>query len=163
MKKKRLILILTALLIGTACLQAAPSAGNARLIVWLKSGDKVSYDLADAPITTFSGSKLIIQTNQVTIPYERKDVLRYTYEDIGDTVIDLLPGERRVEMNQEGDEITFRGLQVGSTASIYAVNGTLIEQYEVNDSQPLTISLKNRPNGVYIVKAGTETIKVMKR
>ena len=151
------------MLIGIACLQAAPPAGNARLIVWFKSGEKVSYELADAPITTFAGSKLIIQTNQVTIPYERKDVLRYTYEDIGDTGIDLLPGERRVEMNHEGDEITFRGLQVGCTASIFAVNGTLIEQYEVSDSLPLTISLKNRPNGVYIVKAGTETIKVMKR
>ena len=95
--------------------------------VWWKSQ---RYELADAPITTFAGSKLIIQTNQVTIPYERKDVLRYTYEDIGDTGIDLLPGERRVEMNHEGDEITFRGLQVGCTASIFAVNGTLIEQYE---------------------------------
>ena len=66
-------------------------------------------------------------------------------------------------MNREGDEITFRGLQVGSTARIYAVNGTLVEQRKVTDSQPLTLSLKNRPNGVYIVKAGTETIKVMKQ
>jgi hypothetical protein len=38
-----------------------------------------------------------------------------------------------------------------------------VEQRTVTDKQPLTLSLKNRPNGVYIVKAGTETIKVMKR
>jgi len=162
MKQKRLILILATLLFGTTFLYAQQAAG-ARLVVWLKSGEKVSYGLADAPITTFSGSQLIIQTNKVTIPYERKNVLRYTYEDIGETGIDMLPGERRVEMNREGDEITFRGLQIGGTASIYAVNGTLIEEYTVTDSQPLTISLKNRPNGVYIVKAGTETLKVMKR
>ena len=132
-------------------------------MVWLKSGEKVIYELADVPITTFSGSQLIIRTNKVTIPYERKNVLRYTYEDVVTKGVELMPGERCVEMNRDGDEIVFRGLQVGGTASIYAVNGTLIEQCEVTDSRPLTISLKNRPNGVYIVKAGTETIKVMKR
>ena len=143
--------------------EPTPTTGDSRLIVWLKSGDKVGYDLADVPIITFSGSKLVIQTNKVTIPYEREDVLRYTFENIGETGIDLAPGEHRVEINREGDEIIFRGLQVGGTASIYAINGTLIEQRKVTDSLPLAISLKNRPNGVYIVKAGTETIKVMKR
>ena len=132
-------------------------------MVWLKSGEKVVYELADAPVTTFSGSQLIIRTNKAIIPYERRNVLRYTFEDVVTKGIELMPGERRVEMNREGDEITFRGLQVGSTARIYAVNGTLVEQRKVTDSQPLTLSLKNRPNGVYIVKAGTETIKVMKR
>jgi hypothetical protein len=140
-----------------------PTSGGPKLVVWLKSGDKVVYELADVPITTFSGSQLIIRTNKVTIPYERKNVLRYTYEDVVTKGIELMPGERRVEMNRDGDEITFRGLVVGSTASIYAVNGTLVEQRKVTDKQPLTLSLKNRPNGVYIVKAGTETIKVMKR
>ena len=140
-----------------------PQPGDPKLVVWLKSGDKVVYDLIDVPVTTFSGSQLIIRTNKVTIPYERKDVLRYTYEDVVSDGIELSPSERRVEINRDGDEITFRGLQVGSSASIYAVNGTLIEQRKVTDSRPLSISLKNRPDGVYIVKAGTETIKVMKR
>ena len=140
-----------------------PTSGGPKLVVWLKSGDKVVYELADVPVTTFSGSQLIIRTNKVTIPYERKNVLRYTYEDVVTKGIELMPGERRVEMNRDGDEITFRGLVVGGTASIYAVNGTLVEQRKVTDKQPLTLSLKNRPNGVYIVKAGTETIKVMKR
>ena len=149
---------------GTDGTEETPSSmGGSRLVVWLKSGEKVGYELSDQPITTFSGGKLIIQTNKVTIPYERKDVLRYTYEYIEATGIDLLPGERRVVINREGDEIIFRGLQAGSIASVYAVNGTLVEQRKATDDLPLTISLKNRPNGVYIVKAGTETIKVMKR
>lgn len=143
--------------------EPTPAVGGSRLVVWLKSGDKVGYDLVDVPVITFSGSKFIIQTNKVNIPYERKDVLRYTFEYTEETGIDLSPGERRVEINREGDELIFRGLQIGGTASIYAINGTLIEQRKVTDSLPLTISLKNRPNGVYIVKAGTETIKVMKR
>ena len=134
-----------------------------RLVVWLKSGEKVVYELAESPKTTFAGKQLVIRTVKTTATYERKDVLRYTYENAVYLGIDLQPGERRVQMNREGDQITFRGLQAGSTASVYAVNGTLIEQRKVVDGQPLTISLQNRPHGVYIVKAGTETIKVMKQ
>lgn len=134
-----------------------------RLIVWMKSGDKVVYELADAPVTTFSGGQLIIRTNKATIPYDRRNVLRYTYEDVVDKGVELMPGERRVQLNREGDEVTFRGLPVGSMACIYSVNGTLIEQRKVVDSQPLTLSLQNRPSGVYIIKAGTETIKLMKQ
>lgn len=140
-----------------------PSSGGPTLIVWLKSGEKVSYELADAPVTSFSDGKLIISTNKATISYERKNVLRYTFENVVTKGIELMPGERRVEINREGDEITFRGLPVGSYARVYSVNGMLIEQRRVSDTQPLTISLQNRPNGVYIVKAGTETIKLMKR
>ena len=161
---RKIYLLLTLLLVlPLGMLADNPSTDGPKLVVWLKSGEKVVYQLADAPVTTFSGSQLIIRTNKVTIPYERRNVLRYTFEDVVTKGIELMPGERRVEMNREGDEITFRGLQVGSTARIYAVNGTLVEQRKVTDSQPLTLSLKNRPNGVYIVKAGTETIKVMKQ
>ena len=88
---------------------------------------------------------------------------RYTYEDVVYLGIDLQPGERRVQVNQEGNEITFRGLPVGTTASVYSLDGLLVGQVKATDSQPLTISLQNRPDGVYIVKAGTETIKVMKK
>lgn len=158
----RKLLFLFLLLLGVSQVEAQSNA-RPKLVVWLKSGDKVVYDLVDVPITTFSGNQLVIRTNKVTIPYERKNVLRYTYEDLVSDGIELSPSERCVEINQDGDEITFRGLQAGSVASIYAVNGTLIDQRKLTDSQPLTISLKNRPNGVYIVKAGTETIKVTKR
>lgn len=140
-----------------------PQPGGPRLVVWLKTGEKVVYELAEAPKTTFSGTQLIISTNKVTVPYDRKSVLRYTYEDVTYNGIDLQPGERRVQVNREGDEVTFRGLQAGTVAYVYTAGGTLVEQTSVTDSLPLTITLKNRPNGVYIVKAGTETIKVMKK
>jgi len=141
----------------------SPQTDEPRLVVWLKSGEKVVYELAEAPVTTFSGSQLIIRTNKATATYERNKVQRYTYEDVTYSGIDLQPGERRVQVNHEGEEITFRGLPAGATASVYNVGGQLVEQVKATDGQPLIISLQNRPNGVYIVKAGTETIKIMKK
>ena len=143
-------------------LTPTPGAGGPRLVVWLKSGDRVVYDLAESPITTFSGRQLIISTVKAMASYERSDVLRYTYE-IVNTAIALQPGERRVQMDREGSNVIFRGLPVGAVARVYSVNGMLVDQVKVIDGQPLTVSLQNRPNGVYIIKAGTETIKLMKR
>lgn len=136
--------------------------GSTKLVVWLKSGEKVVYELAESPVTTFSGSQLIIRTAKATANYERKNVLRYTYESVFSN-IELQPGERRVQIDRDGYEITFRGLQPGTVGKVYSVNGMLVDQVKVVDNQPLTLSLKNRPSGVYIIKAGTETIKLMKQ
>jgi hypothetical protein len=54
-------------------------------------------------------------------------------------------------------------LKARCTASVYSVNGMLLEQHQATEGQPLTISLQNRPRGMYIVKAATETIKIMKQ
>jgi hypothetical protein len=35
-------------------------SSGARLIVWQKSGEKVYYDLVNAPVTTFHGNLLVI-------------------------------------------------------------------------------------------------------
>ena len=160
---QRCAYIITPSVAGQGDEDPTPQYDGPRLVVWLKSGEKVVYELAEAPVTTFSGSQLIIRTNKVSAQYERSKVQRYTYEDVVYLGIDLQPGERRVQVNQEGDEITFRGLSVGTTASVYSLDGLLVGQVKATDSQPLTISLQNRPDGVYIVKAGTETIKVMKK
>jgi len=141
--------------------QGTPS--GPRLIVWLNNGDKVTYELADAPVTTFQGGQLVIRTNKTTAVYDRRQVLRYTFEDVVDKGIELMAGERRVQINRDGDEVVLRGLPEGAVASIYAVGGQLIEQRRASGSLPLTISLKNRPTGVYIIKAATETIKLMKQ
>lgn len=140
-----------------------PAGSGPRLVVWKKSGEKVTYDLHDAPITTFSGDKLVIRTNKTTVTYPRKDVLRYTYEQVSATGIELQPGEREVQVNIDGDEVTFRGLKAGAVAKVYGVNGVLISQHTAVAGQPLTVSIKNRPSGVYIVKADTESIKLMKK
>ena len=77
---RKLLLLLT--LLTYVSLMEAQKAGNSgsvpKLAVWLKSGEKVVFELSDVPVTTFSGDQLVIRTNKVTSPYERKDVLCYT-------------------------------------------------------------------------------------
>lgn len=132
-----------------------------RLVVWQKSGEKVYYLLADLPETTFEDGLLIIKTRNTTAEYQLENIVRYTYEGVPDGV-DLLPNERSVVVNEKGDAVTFQGLRDGTVASLYTTGGVLLEQRTAADGKPVSFSIKNRPSGVYIAKAGTETIKLMK-
>ena len=89
-------------------------------------------------------------------------MLRYTYEDLKSTGISLQSNERSVEITPDGSTVTFRGLPAGTVAKVFAINGVLVEQATATDGAPLTLSIQNRPSGVYIIQAGMESIKLMK-
>lgn len=159
MKKK---LTLMALLLVFATATWAQTATQ-RLVVWQKSGEKVYFDLNEEPETTFEDGLLIIKTaNGSSVEFHLENIVRYTYEG-AHTSIDLMPAERSVSISNEGDAVVLKNLRDGQTVSLYATNGTLLEQRKAIGGVTLTISVSNRPAGVYIVKAGSETIKLMKQ
>ena len=156
MIKKALILIsLLAWSIGNIA-----QTTTQRLVVWQKSGEKVYFDISELPETTFEDGQLVITTSKATVYYQLENVLRYTYEGIK-SGIDLMAGERSVSISRKADAVTFHNLPQGTVVSLYSANGVLIKQ-QTAEGQSLTLSVKNHPSGVYLVKAGKETIKLMK-
>lgn len=157
------LLTIVSLLLAFVATTTWAQGNTKRLVLWQKSGEKVYFDLNDLPETTFENGLLVIKTKNGSMQYHMENVLRYTFEGTNNTGINLLPSERGIIISQEGDEVTLRNLQEGTTVAIYAANGNLVEQRTVSGSQPFTLSIAQRPAGVYIVKAGSETIKLMKR
>ncbi|UKK54880.1 T9SS type A sorting domain-containing protein [Prevotella sp. E2-28] len=157
---KRKLTLMTLLLMMVVGLWAQNT--TQRLVVWQKSGEKVYFDLKETPETTFEDGLLVIRSSKTTVSYQLENILRYTYEGVNPSSIDLLPSEREVIVAKDGDGVTFRNLRDGSTVSVYSANGMLVEQRTATAGQPLTISIAQRPAGVYVVKAGKETIKLMK-
>ena len=133
-----------------------------RLVVWLKNGDKAYFDLNTLPETSFGGGKLTIKSSTSAISYQLGDVLRYTYDDNGASGIEEQPSAYSVKISEEGEDITFRNLKPGTIVKLFSLGGVLLEQRTAEGSKPLTISIQNRPSGVYVVKADHETIKLMK-
>jgi len=157
---KRKLTLMTLLLMMVVGLWAQNT--TQRLVVWQKSGEKVYFDLKETPETTFEDGLLVIRSSKTTVSYQLENILRYTYEGVNPSSIDLLPSEREVIVAKDGDGVTFRNLRDGSTVSVYSANGMLVEQRTATAGQPFTISIAQRPAGVYVVKAGKETIKLMK-
>ena len=156
MKKTIITLMLALFTVG------AWAQETQRLVVWQKSGEKVYYELADLPETTFEDGLLIISTLHTSVQYQLENIVRYTYEGVR-TGFDLMPNEHAVSISREGDGVVYRGLKDGTTVGVYGSNGMLIQCLTAHEGQPLVVSVGQRPAGVYIVKCGSETIKLLRK
>ena len=129
-----------------------------RLIVWLKSGERVSYELQDQPETTFEEGLLIIKTATVTVTYQLSNVLRYTYEDLYDSVD--APSQPGIVVAQKGGTLYLSNLKGGTPVRIYTTAGILLNTLTAQEGQTLEVSLAAQPAGIYIVKAADQTLKI---
>lgn len=134
-----------------------------RLIVWLKNGQKVYFDLVEEPETTFENGKLAIKTTKSTVYYQLENVLRYTYDgDITDVVgPKLRPNE--IRFMQGKDQMAFDGLADGTELEIYSLDGMKLGTIQAKGGERTTVSFSNRPAGTYIVKVGEASYKFLKR
>lgn len=157
MKAKRTILLLVLSLVFCAGAWAAP-----RLVVWQKNGQKVFYDLAEEPHTTFENGLLVITTNNVRVEYQLSNILRYTYEGVNTSIETPLPDG--TGFRQNGDDIDVYGLAPDGTAQLYDLNGRLLESGTAEGNRNnVHFSLQNLPTGTYVVKVGDQSLKFMKR
>ena len=158
MKRIRIIFILLSFMMPIALL----AEGNPQLKVWKKDKTTVLYDLSDEPVTTFENGKLVIKTSSSTVEYPVKDILRYTYEGVR-TGIDNITYDNSVLVKEEQDKLSFLNLKTGSEVYLFNANGRLLDVQRSNGTDAVSVSLSSRPQGVYFVKCGNETIKLMKR
>ena len=134
-----------------------------RLVVWQKSGEKVYIDLAEQPETTFAGGNLVITTSTTTVRYPISNVLRYTYEGEMTAIEtpDVKPGE--IIFRQGADQMTFDGLPEGVRLEVYSMDGKQLFVETSQKGKTTVVSLANYPAGIYIVKSGDATYKILKR
>ena len=130
------------------------------LVVWMKSGEKVLYDLEEQPKTVFEGTELLIMTNNVTINYPLSQVLRYTYDlstnGIGNVDADYL------RISQKGDDLVIENLKSDTNIVVYSLDGVLMAAKPSIDGKVAKISLTGYPTGVYLIKIGEVTHKFVK-
>ncbi len=138
------------------------SFAEPQLKVWKKDGSTVLYALNEQPVTTFSDNKLVIKTSSATIEYPLADIQRYTYEGV-ETGIESIESDNSMLVKQEKDKLSLRNLKAGEEVYLYNASGRLLDILKSNGTDAVTISIASRPQGMYIVKCGNETIKLMKR
>lgn len=134
-----------------------------RLIVWMKNGDKVYFDLTEEPETTFGDGLLTIATSRTTAYYRLSNVQRYTYDgDITD-VVDSKLRPNEVRFTQGTEQMTFEGLADGTMLEIFSLDGKKLSTVQAKGGARTMVSFSNYPNGTYIVKVGNANYKFLKR
>ena len=122
---------------------------SVQLVVHAKSGGEVSYALSEKPVVTYKGDVLILTTESTMVEYPLADLQKFTFEETADAL-------GNVYMNQAKGDATVR---------IYNVSGTLVRtiQPSENDGSDARFSTQDLPKGIYIIKQGTQTHKIIKK
>lgn len=130
------------LLLAVLCSVGARAQNKAKgIVVWLNDGNKTEVLFSDMPEFTYADGYVTLKSNSTELSWPIANLQRFTFEDI--TATDIR-------------DITSTGLDILSDdCNAYDLSGRLVRQN--------VKSLSELPAGTYIVKAGSVTIKVVRK
>ena len=136
-------------------------SGTHTLLESVNGSEKLTIENA-VPQVTFEGNSLHIVSEKADATYNLLDVLNFTYETQSVTGVNELR-EEPATIDYNNGELVVSGLKANDAVSIYAMDGKLVQQQTASRGGTFRLSLSSLPQGVYIVKVGNITYKIMKR
>ncbi len=137
-------------------------AFSQRIVVEKNNNATQAVDLHNFQRITFNGSVLnILQTNGTATSTEMSDIVRIYFDDYTRiNEVDFNDGKELVAYISP-DEIAVN-CEAGEEIAIYNISGTLVLK-ERQDSEGGSISITNLPKGLYLLRANSQTVKILKR
>lgn len=132
--KKTILIFLVAML-------TLPSVAANVLVLIPKSGQPASFELRYSPTITFSGSKVIVECGQQQVSYERSEVSSFQFKD-------KLPTSISFAKNVSTENIT-----------VITPDGRVV----LSQPSSKVLKLQQLGSGVFIVRQGTNTFKVINK
>ncbi len=148
MKKYRFLLQMICLLMANSIF----AEGKQHLCVLLKSGTQINVAIEERPMITFDGTVMRVDDGDYQIANVRKWM-------IGDPEV-IAQG---IEDAKAGNAISYQNgiLTVGKQTNVRAYNMAGVEMpVQVKNGQ---VDMTTWPQDVYVIKAGSETLKLRKR
>lgn len=142
---KKFQILITALLFSASAATAAETA----LKIELKDGHREAYVLSSRPSVTFEGELIKITTADASASFARSEVAAITFGDNVTNAVSQIEDKTRV-LSYINSELN----APGSMIEVYAVDGTLVASaYE-------SLTTTGLSTGIYIVRAGAQTLKI---
>lgn len=123
----------------------------------VSSAAQTTYPLSNLQKITFSDGNVIIQTKSGETGQVPISTIQRMYFDSTPTSI----AEAKADSGLAWDGKTLRMIGASGTLEVYQTSGALVSKGVVTDGE--SINLSQLPKGVYIVKAGGQSFKIMKK
>ena len=133
---------------------------DAYLVLWPWSGEKVEYHLSTSPRIKHSDGRFWVISDDVEIGYPESEVRKFT---LGGDFMDVPTGVDEAIPGNDDFGLTLSQARPGSSVSIFALGGQLVETFTVGADGEWHYSLDGQPAGVYIIKTESTTIKIHKK
>lgn len=157
--RKFLIMMIALFTYGNMC--RAADADN--LIVWQTDGTSTSYALDDHPVISYKADSLVLTAPQVEVKLPFDEVLKLTFGDKVDAIQNVETTGQQESIKANADGVNLNGFKFGTKVGVYQLNGTALGQFTIPESGALHISLASMGSGIYIVKAGRSSIKIVRK
>lgn len=128
--------------------------------IWKTNGEVISVSLSETPVTYYSEGRLYTNTSSMSVSFDLSEIRKHTFYSDANGISAI--GDKKVELSENGESITFHGLTPGSIISIYSSSGVLMKQTTAKDNVE-TVSVSGMPSGVYAVQANGGTFKITKK
>lgn len=157
MKHNQLRLCIVMLWIGV--ISAYSQTGHAMKIL-LKSGENVTYVLANKPEIKFASGIAIFTCKGASVVYNLADIKDFTFMDA--TAIETLHKDE-IRICYLNNKVTISGLSGDETIGVYSIDGKKWVVETVKDGTTTSLLFESLPKGTYIVKVNHHTLKIQKR
>lgn len=138
---RKFLLLLIVLLPAIA---SADDVKKHRMIVNLKSGEKVSFVVSEKPEVTFDGDNFCVKTTKSTFDYQRSAINDFYFEESSTGI--------------EAFEYVGNGL-----VTIYDMSGHIVTTLKGDSPKVAKLLIDSFKPGMYIIKIGNQSIKYLKK
>ena len=159
-KKRLLLFMLSAVMWGQSF--AADKVPGA--IIELSSGKTVEIALTDNPKMTFDGTTVKLTAVNVNVEYTPAEIAKVTIGEVESSVSGISSMETsQATISVEGGFVRLSGFSANEAVKVYTLSGVETSSFETDASGSLAISISSLPQGISIIKASNQIIKITRK
>lgn len=130
------------------------------LVVEDKQGEKQYYELGDSPVITYSGAKLLVNTDKASAEFNIPEVEKYYFLK-EQTASKLIEDGDKAVVWATGGKLSIRNGGANQTVQVFSVQGKLTNTYQTDSQGTLDIDLSQAGKGVVLIKISSTTVKLI--
>ena len=123
-------------------------------------GKPVSFTLSDKPVISYLNNQLVVATSKETVEIPVGDISSIVFSGTS-TAIHNLMSEGKPQV--KGGLAYFSDLKPGTLVYVFTSDGKNIAKVKADYNGTAQVSLSDFPKGVYLLKAGKQTIKIINK
>ena len=152
--RKKMISIALLIFIGSI------PAFSQTLVLYHIDGTNSSVQLFTKPKIMFVHDSIDISPPTISLRYSAKDILKFSFEDVATDA--TFPKVKEHFLQESGHVCIVEGVEA-SDVHLYDLEGKRIPGRIMNSDAGVTIFLKELSAGVYLLKVGDKSFKIIKR
>ena len=128
------------------------------VFIVIKTGAEiVAVALADNPVITYANDQLVITTAEKQVEFPVVDITGYSFMESEPTAIKNI----KVDREHKQGMVAFDHLKEGITVMLYNAKGEQVRTTKAQADGTAVIDMHGLAKGVYVIRAGKLSFKIM--